>query len=216
MAKKKDEGAKPFVPQGAGFPELREAAQGCRGCDLYRNATQAVFGEGSENARIIMVGEKPGDKEDIEGRPFVGPAGKMLHKAMLEAGVDPKEVYITNAVKHFKFERHGARRLHKKPSGTEISACRPWLDAELDLIKPSIIVCLGATAAQALIGKAARVTRIRGQFMKHEAAPLITATIHPSALLRMPEEEQRHLEYGRFVQDLHKVKEKLEEIGGGR
>lgn len=210
MPKKESRSAKPFVPKGADLAALRKAAQGCRGCDLYQNATQAVLGEGSEKARIVMVGEKPGDREDIEGKPFVGPAGKMLHKAMLEAGLDPKDVYITNAVKHFKFEKKGGRRLHKKPSGPEIAACRPWLEAELDLIKPSIIVCLGATAAQALIGKEARVTKIRGEFQKHEAAQYITATIHPSALLRMPEEDQRHEEYRRFVEDLRKVREKLE------
>ncbi len=210
MPKKELRSAKPFVPVGADLAGLRKAAQECRGCDLYQNATQAVFGEGSEKARIVMVGEKPGDREDIEGKPFVGPAGKMLQKAMLEAGIEPRDVYITNAVKHFKFEKRGGRRLHKKPSGPEIAACRPWLDAELDLIKPSIIVCLGATAAQALMGKAARVTRIRGEFHKHEAARYITATIHPSALLRMPEEERRHEEYRLFVQDLRRAGEKLE------
>lgn len=209
MTKKETPSAKPFVPEGADLAGLQKAAQGCRGCDLYRNATQAVFGEGSEKARIVMVGEKPGDREDIEGKPFVGPAGKMLHKAMLEAGIDPKDVYITNAVKHFKFEKKGGRRLHKKPSGPEIAACRPWLEAELDLIKPSIIVCLGATAAQALMGKDARVTKIRGEFRKHGHARFITSTIHPSALLRMPEEEKRHEEYRRFVEDLRKIREKL-------
>jgi DNA polymerase len=209
MVKKETRSAKSFVPEKADLAQLRKAAQVCRGCELYRNATQAVFGEGPEKARIVMVGEKPGDREDIEGKPFVGPAGKLLHRAMLEAGIDPEDVYITNAVKHFKFEKRGAKRLHKKPSGPEITACRPWLDAELDLIKPSIIVCLGATPAQALMGKEARVTKIRGDFRKHEAAEFITATIHPSALLRMPEEEQRHEEYRRFVEDLQKVREKL-------
>ncbi|PKN30707.1 MAG: uracil-DNA glycosylase [Deltaproteobacteria bacterium HGW-Deltaproteobacteria-21] len=211
MVKKETRSAKPFVPEGADLAKLRKAVQGCRGCELYRNATQAVFGEGPEKARIVMAGEKPGDREDIEGKPFVGPAGKMLHKAMLEAGIDPEEVYITNAVKHFKFEKRGAKRLHKKPSGPEIAACRPWLDAELDLIKPSIIVCLGATAARTLMGKEARVTKIRGELLKHEAARYITATIHPSALLRMPEEERRHEEYRLFVEDLRKVREKLTE-----
>ena len=210
MKKKEQEGAKPFVPEGAGLSELKEAVQGCRGCELYRNATQAVLGEGSEHARIFMVGEQPGDKEDLEGRPFVGPAGKMLHRAMQEAGIDPKDVYITNAVKHFKFERRGGRRYHKKPSGPEIAACRPWLDAELGRIKPSLIVCLGATATQALMGKTARVTRIRGEFLEHESGSIITATIHPSALLRMPEEEQRHEEYQRFVEDLRKIAAKLD------
>lgn len=211
MPKKGPRSARPFVPEKADLAALKQAAQGCRGCDLYRDATQAVFGEGSPKARIVMVGEKPGDKEDIEGKPFVGPAGRMLHKAMLEAGIDPKDVYITNAVKHFKFERRGGRRLHKKPSGPEIAACRPWLEAELDLIRPSIVICLGATAAQALLGKDARVTKIRGDFQKREAAQYITATIHPSALLRMPEEEKRHEEYRRFVEDLRRSRERLEE-----
>ncbi|RJR30165.1 MAG: uracil-DNA glycosylase [Desulfobacteraceae bacterium] len=209
MVKKESRSASSFIPKRANLAKLRKAVQDCRGCDLYRNATQAVFGEGPEKARIVMVGEKPGDKEDLEGKPFVGPAGKMLHKAMVEAGIDPEDVYITNAVKHFKYEKRGAKRLHKKPSGPEIAACRPWLEAELDLIRPSIIVCLGATAVQALLGKEARVTRIRGQFLAHGAAGYITATIHPSALLRMPEEEKRHEEYRLFVEDLRKVKERL-------
>lgn len=209
MNENNPESAAPFVPKKAGLSALREAVQSCRGCGLYQHATQAVFGEGPEDARIFLVGEEPGDKEDLEGRPFVGPAGGMLHKAIEEAGIDPGECYITNVIKHFKFEKRGARRLHKKPTGPEVSACRPWLDAELALVKPSLIVCLGATAAHALIGASARVTRIRGEFKAHEAAKYITATLHPSALLRMPEKEQRDQAYRDFVEDFKKIRNKL-------
>jgi DNA polymerase len=203
--------AEPFVPKGAGLSELRKAVQDCRGCELYRNATQAVFGEGGENAPICLIGEKPGDREDREGRPFVGPAGRLLHRALQEAGIDLGDVYITNAVKHFKFMEVGRKRLHKKPSGPEITACRPWLDAELDLIKPGIIVCLGATAAQSVVGREARVTKMRGAFLPHKAAKYVTSTLHPSALLRIPEQERRRSEYRLFVDDFKRVLEKLKE-----
>jgi DNA polymerase len=202
--------ASPFVPQGATLAQLREAAQKCKGCELYRHATQAVLGEGPSTARIVMVGEQPGDKEDLAGKPFVGPAGGLLTKALEDAGIDRSDVYITNAVKHFKFEERGKRRIHKKPSETEIVACRPWLDAELSLIKPQIVVCLGATAAHAIIGKKHRLLQERGRFFEHSVAKSVTATVHPSAILRAPTPEQRHAAYEAFVSDLKAVRRKLE------
>jgi uracil-DNA glycosylase family protein len=188
MSPKAVRSARAFVPADADLARLKKAVQDCRGCDLYRYATQAVFGEGPENADLMLIGEIPGDQEDIEGKPFVGPAGKVLHKAMEEAGIAPEAVYITNVVKHFKFEQRGSRRYHKKPTGPEVKACRPWLEAEIDLVRPKIIVCLGATAAQALMGSGVRVTRDRGKFREFRQDTLVTATVHPSALLRMPEE----------------------------
>ena len=202
--------AAPFVPQDASLAQLREAAQKCKGCELYRYATQAVLGEGPSTARILMVGEQPGDKEDLAGKPFVGPAGGLLTRALEEAGLDRWDVYITNAVKHFKFEERGKRRIHKKPSGTEIVACRPWLDAEFALIKPEIVVCLGATAAHAVIGKKHRLLEERGRFFEHSIAKSVTATVHPSAILRAPTPEQRHAAYEAFVADLKAVRKKLE------
>ena len=202
--------AAPFVPQDATLAQLREAAQKCKGCELYRYATQAVLGEGPSTARIVMVGEQPGDKEDLAGKPFVGPAGGLLTRALEEAGIDRSDVYITNAVKHFKFEERGNRRIHKKPSETEIVACRPWLDAELALVKPEIVVCLGATAAHAVIGKKHRLLQERGRFFEHPIAKSVTATVHPSAILRAPTPEQRHAAYEAFVADLKAVRRKLE------
>jgi len=184
---------------------LRQAVQGCRGCDLYRYATQAVLGEGPQSSAIVLIGEQPGDEEDRRGRPFVGPAGRLLDRALEEAGIDRSTVYVTNAVKHFKFEERGKHRLHKKPKSSEIQACRPWLEAELAVIRPKIVVCLGATAAQSVFGPDYRVTKERGQFVTHPWAPQATSTIHPSAILRAPD-EQRHLEYQRFVDDLKKVR----------
>src|SRR5437764_2043950 len=151
-----------FIPPGGTLPHLREAVQTCRGCDLYRNATQAVFGEGPLTAKVVMIGEQPGDEEDRQGHPFVGPAGKLLNRALADAAIDRSDVYISNAVKHFKFEERGKRRIHKKPGAREITACRPWLEAELSLIKPTVIVCLGATAAQSLLGPSYRLTKQRG------------------------------------------------------
>jgi uracil-DNA glycosylase family protein len=198
-----------FIPEHPSLRALREEVQRCRGCDLYRYATQAVFGEGPRAARIAMVGEQPGDEEDRQGHPFVGPAGKLLNKALAEADIDRSEVYVTNAVKHFKFEERGKRRLHKKPRMSEIKACNPWLEAEMSLIKPEVIVCLGATAAQALLGSKYRLTQERGRFVEHRLAPLVTATIHPSAVLRAPDAEQRHEEYRKFVADLKTVRNLL-------
>ena len=188
--------------------------KGCQGCALYRNATQAVFGEGSAKARIVMVGEQPGDKEDLAGKPFVRPAGGMLDRALEEAGIDRSDVYITNSVKHFKFEERGKRRIHKKPSRAEIVACRPWLEAELALIRPEIIVCLGATAAQAVIGKEHRVLKDRGRFFDHPMAKSATATVHPSAILRAPDPDRRRSDYEAFVKDLKGVRRRLEKVGG--
>ena len=190
------------------LPGLIEDAKGCRACHLYEHATQTVFGAGPADARIVMVGEQPGDQEDLQGQPFVGPAGKLLDKAMDEAGMDRSLVYLTNAVKHFKFEPRGKRRLHKKPNAAEIDACFPWLEAELELIKPEVVVCLGATAAQALLGRAFRLTQHRGEFLAHPRTKSVLATLHPSALLRMPEPERRHEEYKLFVNDLKLARRK--------
>ena len=207
--------AAPFVPRSATLNELRVAAQGCRGCELYRHATQAVLGEGRSGARIVMIGEQPGDKEDLAGRPFVGPAGRLLDRALLEAGISRDDVYITNAVKHFKFEERGKRRIHKKPSGAEIAACMPWLEAELTCVRPEMIVCLGATAAQAMIDRQHRVLKDRGRFFDRPAGGKITATVHPSAVLRSPDPARRHDEYAAFVKDLKTVKRMLNKLAHG-
>jgi len=193
-----------FIPKRPTLKVLRESVQHCRGCDLYRWATQAVFGEGPATSRLVLVGEQPGDEEDRQGRPFVGPAGRLLDKALAEAGIERSKVYVSNAVKHFKFEERGKRRLHKKPSMSETKACRPWLEAEIALIKPEVIVCLGATAAQSILGPKFRLTQHRGEFLEHPWGR-VTATIHPSAVLRAPDAEQRHEEYRRFVADLKRV-----------
>lgn len=187
---------------------LRAAVQDCRGCDLYRHATQAVGGEGKQTSRVVFIGEQPGDEEDRKGRPFVGPAGRLLDRALEEAGIERSAVYVTNAVKHFKFEERGKRRIHKKPSISEWRACRPWLEAEIATIRPEIIVCLGATAAQSVFGAAYRVTKERGLFITHSWAPQATSTIHPSAILRAPD-DLRQAEYERLVEDLKKVKAAL-------
>ena len=200
-----------FLPDQRSLPRLREAATGCRGCHLYRDATQTVFGEGAGRAELVLVGEKPGDREDIEGKPFVGPAGRLLNQALDEAGLDPKKAYITNVVKHFKFERRGKRRIHRKPSAEEIRACFPWLEAELDVVKPRALVCLGATAAQALLGRQFRVSRDRGKLLGSPLAPVVMATVHPSSILRAPDEETRRLERKRFVEDLRLVARELGE-----
>ena len=179
MAVRKNLGAEMYVPHGAALDRLCGAVQECRGCELYRHATQAVFGAGPSKARIVMVGEQPGDKEDLAGKPFVGPAGGVLDRALEAAQIDRAEVYVTNAVKHFKFEERGKRRIHKKPSDTEIAACRPWLEAEFAAVHPEITVCLGATALQAVLGKERRVLKDRGRFFDHPAAGAVTVTVHP-------------------------------------
>lgn len=194
-----------YVPAHPTLSVLRQAVRTCRGCDLYAQATQAVFGEGPASARIIFIGEQPGDEEDRKGHPFVGPAGRLLDRALADAHIDRSMAYVTNAVKHFKFEERGKRRLHKKPRVSEVNACKPWLEAEMAVLKPEVIVCLGATAAQSLFGSQYRLTKERGLFVSHPWAPWATSTIHPSAILRAPDEEQRHAEYRRFVEDLKKV-----------
>ena len=190
-----------FLPERRTLPALREAAAGCKGCRLYANATQTVFGEGPGAAEVVMVGEVPGDREDLEGKPFVGPAGRLLDEALEEAGIDRRKVYVTNVVKHFKFTRRGKRRIHKKPAAEEIGACRPWLDAELEVVKPKALVCLGATAAQALLGRQFRVSRQRGVPVESDLAPLVMATVHPSSILRA-DEEDRDDALAAFVGDL--------------
>jgi DNA polymerase len=184
---------------------LRDQAAGCRACPLWQRGTQTVFGEGVPRAKVMLVGEQPGNDEDLAGRPFVGPAGRLLDRALEQAGIDRRRVYVTNVVKHFKWEPRGKRRIHAKPNAAEIAACRPWLDAELELIKPEVLVCLGATAAQALLGRTFRVSQERGRFVPSPLAPHVLATVHPSAILRAPDDETRHAEMARFVDDLEKV-----------
>ncbi|MDQ6665156.1 MAG: UdgX family uracil-DNA binding protein [Acidobacteriota bacterium] len=205
MAKAQLPSARLFIPKDATLDELKRAAAGCRACSLCENATQTVFGEGPVNARVVMVGEQPGDSEDLQGRPFVGPAGQLLDRAMREAGIDRSKLYPTNAVKHFKFEREGKRRIHQKPRGVEVAACHPWLEAELAALRPELLVCLGATAAQSLAGKDFQISRERGIFFPHAAAQALIATIHPSAILRMPDPGRRQSEYENFVADLKLV-----------
>ena len=194
-----------FLPDRLSIRSLREAAADCRGCDLYRHATQTVFGEGKARARLMFVGEQPGDREDLEGHPFVGPAGKLLHNAMVQAGIDPRTVYITNTVKHFKFITRGKRRIHSKPRTIEIRACMPWLEAELKAIRPGLVVALGATAAQALLGAKFRLTRHRGEIVSSALAERVLATVHPSSILRERDDEARHRELAAFVADLRVV-----------
>ena len=200
-------GARDLIRSEPTIAALQEAAAGCTACPLYRNATQTVFGEGPEGAAIMLVGEQPGDAEDLAGHPFVGPAGKLLDRCLAEAGIDRSRTYVTNVVKHFKWVPRGPRRIHSKPGAVEIEACFPWLEAEIARVAPRIIVALGATAAQALFGRAVRVTRDRGRLLPTNLAPYALVTIHPSALLRAPDEETRRREILRFLKDLLKVAE---------
>ena len=197
--------AVPLIPADPTLEKLREAARTCRACNLWEGATQTVFGEGVSRARIMLVGEQPGDREDLAGRPFVGPAGCLLDRALKEAGIGRDEVYVSNVVKHFNWEPRGKRRIHKKPNQLQITACRPWLEAELAVVRPEVLVCLGATAAQALLGKNFRVTQQRGQMIPSTLAPFVTATVHPSSILRAPDEESRYRETALFVADLKRV-----------
>ena len=203
MADKKDErSAADFFPARRSLKAFREAAADCKGCDLWKRGTQTVFGEGSRHAKVLFVGEQPGNEEDLTGKPFVGPAGRLLDSALKEAGINRSQIYVTNVVKHFKWEPRGKRRIHKKPNAQEIAACRPWLEAEVTLIKPNVIVALGATAAQAILGPKFRVSKQRGEFIESRLAPYVMATVHPSSILRAPDEETRRLEYRHFVDDL--------------
>lgn len=211
MPRKPASTAAPFVPEIPSLPKLIEAAHHCTGCDLYKRGTQTVFGEGTVGSLVMFVGEQPGDKEDLSGKPFVGPAGALLDRALTDAGIDRKRVYVTNAVKHFKWEPRGKRRIHKKPNAMEIAACRPWLDAEMQVVGPTVVVCLGATAAQSLLGRDFRVTQRRGEMIPGTLAPFFMATVHPSSILRAPDEETRHDEYARFVADLKRVADILGE-----
>jgi uracil-DNA glycosylase len=218
MAKKNDAGGDgppvpDLIPERPSLKTVRDAARGCQACDLYKRGTQTVFGEGPRRAEVMMVGEQPGDAEDLAGHPFVGPAGKLLDRALVEAGIDRAVVYVTNVVKHFKWEPRGKRRIHAKPNGAEIAACRPWLETEIALVKPRVLVLLGATAAQALLGRAFKVSQQRGLFVPSPLAPRVTATVHPSSILRAPDDESRRAEMTRFVGDLKRVAAELGKPG---
>ena len=197
--------AAPFVPKTTSLKVLRQAVQECRGCDLYKHATQAVFGAGPRAARVMFVGEQPGDREDQQGEPFVGPAGALLDKALADAGISRDKVYLTNAVKHFSWEPRGKRRIHKKPRVSEIKACFPWFEAERRVVKPAVVVCLGAVAAQSVLGTRFKLMQNRGQVLTSDAAERVVATIHPSALLRAPDSEGRRAAYAMLVADLKVV-----------
>jgi uracil-DNA glycosylase len=208
------ESAAAYVPERPTLGRLREAAAGCRGCHLYESATQTVFGEGARGAEVMFVGEQPGDQEDLAGKPFVGPAGRILDQALEEAGIDRRQTYVTNVVKHFKWQPRGKRRIHQKPNWAEMAACRPWLEAELDVVEPEVVVCLGATAAQALIGRDFRVSRQRGELVDSPLARYVLATVHPSSILRQRDDASREAEYAAFVEDLRVVPPLLNGAGG--
>jgi uracil-DNA glycosylase len=196
-----------LIPERPTLPALREAAAGCKACDLWEKGTQTVFGEGTTKAEVMFVGEQPGNDEDLAGKPFIGPAGKVLDEAMEEAGIDRSLAYVTNVVKHFKWEPRGKRRIHQKPNSAEMAACRPWLDAELGQVKPRVLVCLGSTAAQALLGRQFRVTKQRGVPVESDLAEYVIATVHPSSILRAPDDDARRIAYEEFVDDLRRVAE---------
>jgi DNA polymerase len=197
--------ASPFLPERLSLRSLREAAAGCRGCHLWRNATQTVFGEGLKKSRLMLVGEMAGDREDRAGRPFVGPAGRELDKALAAAGIDRRDLYLTNVVKHFSFEERGKRRLHKTPKRFEVEACKPWLDAEIEVVRPEVLLILGATAGKALLGSGFKLREVRGRPIDSDLAPLVSATIHPSAILRQRDEAERQAERREFTRDLERV-----------
>jgi DNA polymerase len=194
-----------LLPDQLNLPSLKQAAAGCRACDLWERGTQTVFGEGASRASVMLVGEQPGDQEDLSGKPFVGPAGKLLDRALEEAGIDRRRVYVTNVVKHFKWIGRGKRRIHEKPNQTEISACSPWIRAEVEVLKPRLIVCLGSTAAQAIISRGFKVTKQRGQVMPSTLGPPAVGTVHPSSILRAPDDESREHAFAAFVADLRAV-----------
>jgi uracil-DNA glycosylase len=202
-----------LIPSNPTLETLKSAARNCQACDLWKLGTQTVFGEGLRNARVMLVGEQPGDQEDRIGRPFVGPAGRILDLALARAGIDRSQVYVTNVVKHFKWSpaERGKRRIHKKPRQSEIQACRPWLDAELEIVKPEVLVCLGASAAQSLLGRDFRVSQQRGELVESNLAPYVIATLHPSSILRAPDEDSRHLQMEAFINDLRKVARLLQQ-----
>ena len=202
-------GAEEFLPEQLTLPSLREAAEGCRGCDLWQNATQTVFGEGATKAALMLVGEQPGDREDVEGKPFVGPAGRVLDEGLEAAGIPRSGVYVTNAVKHFRWTRRGKRRLHEKPNAQQIRACRPWLEAEIQVVRPRLLVLLGATAAQALLGPTFRVTQHRGKTVPTPLGIPAVATVHPSSILRAPDGESRREAMLAFVEDLMSAQKAL-------
>ena len=205
----KSTSAADFMPERPTLPRLRDAAKACKGCGLWKHATQTVFGEGRAHSRVMFVGEQPGDQEDQQGHPFVGPAGRLLQGALAEAGIARNSVYVTNVVKHFKWEPRGKRRIHKKPRYSEILACRPWLDWEIALTRPEVLVCLGATAAQALLGSQFRVSQKHGQWIKSPLAGHVMATVHPSSILRAPDSATRRSEMRKFVNDLRKIADAL-------
>jgi len=204
------ETAAPLIPPRPTLSKLREVAAGCQACHLWKLGTQTVFGEGPPRSKIMLVGEQPGNSEDLEGHPFVGPAGALLDKALAEAEIDRERVYLTNVVKHFKWEPRGKRRIHKKPNAAEVTACRPWLEAEIGVLKPQAIICLGSTAAQALLGPKFRVTVQRATLIASPLAPYVTATVHPSSILRAPTDEARHAEMEHFIADLRQIRTALE------
>jgi uracil-DNA glycosylase family protein len=212
MATKLPNSAMDFLPAERTLKALRDAARSCKGCELYKNATQTVFGEGPPNASIVFVGEQPGDQEDRQGRPFVGPAGRLLDKALADAQIPRDQVYVSNAVKHFKFIWRGKRRLHQKPSIRQVTACRPWLEAEIEVLRPKLLVCMGATAAQSVLGKAVPITQSRGKFLKSDLGPLSFLTIHPSAIYRHPVREEQEKEYRRFAAEMKLVQRKLQSL----
>lgn len=197
--------AKDLIPPQPTLRKLKNAAADCRACDLWEKGTQTVFGDGAQRVKVMFVGEQPGNEEDLTGKPFVGPAGRLFDNSLEAAGIDRKQTYVTNVVKHFKWEPRGKRRIHKKPNASQIAACRPWLEAEIALIKPEVIVALGATAAQSLLGAQFRVTKQRGEFIPSPLAPYVMATVHPSSILRAPDDETRQLESRRFIDDLKKL-----------
>jgi uracil-DNA glycosylase family protein len=205
MPKRDATTAAALLPPHPTLPKLREVARTCQACDLWKRGTQTVFGAGEREADVLFVGEQPGDKEDLAGRPFVGPAGALLDKALEDAGIDRRQVYVTNVVKHFKWEPRGKRRIHKKPNALEIAACRPWLDAEIAVVRPRVVVLLGATAAQAIMGKDFKVTQRRGELLRSELAPYVMATVHPSSILRAPDDATRHSEMRRFTAEMKKI-----------